>query len=136
MPSDFSGTWDSVSRGDIGRSITDHSLSVDHVSRWPILALAGTGTTYDSGSGTLAASPPAARVTIPGSTPPVVLTPADPLTAPAEEAEPVKETTWLITATLFGGWIGGLVQEPVIGAIGGLAGGYRLWTRWYPQRRP
>lgn len=55
----------------------------------------------------------------------------------AEIPRPEAETTWLVAATLFGGWFGDHFHEPWVGALGGLGGGWYLWACcWYPDRRP
>ncbi len=46
-------------------------------------------------------------------------------------------TTWLLVATGSGGWFGGQLHEPWVGAVSGSGCGWYLWACcWYPDKRP
>jgi hypothetical protein len=44
--------------------------------------------------------------------------------------EQPTETSFLLTTTMFGGWLGSLAHASVVAAMAGFAGGVHLWDRW------
>jgi hypothetical protein len=48
-------------------------------------------------------------------------------------ATPYQQATaagWLVSGMVAGGWIGGMVHLPLVGAVAGVVGAKRLWNRW------
>jgi hypothetical protein len=73
----------------------------------------------------------AVGVVVSGTAPPNVV-----VRVPADPVEQAAAFGTVVSAMLAGGWIGGLVHDPVIGAFAGGWAGARLWNRWRGQRGP
>lgn len=99
----------------IGRTTHDVSLTSDsaQVARWGPAALSFSG---ELGIKVVRAAESETKIQV---------------DVPATAIEQAAGVGWLLATTTFGGSLAEHVHQPwVIGALGGLIGGARLWNRW------